>query len=189
MNGDIDSFFGDGDTDTLTGVEIADRLSEAERHLATFVLTGGEIPERFNRNIARSVLRQLAGTTELQDEGVIERFGLINQCLSGVALSVLTIKDDSEGTLVKPRKIRTQVSTKDAFRPDNGACTGTDPEIFYPIRGESSREAKEICAQCNAQDACLNHALVNNERFGIWGGTSERDRRRLKRSMVLPKKH
>lgn len=59
-------------------------------------------------------------------------------------------------------------------------CPQTDPEAFYPERGGSTREAKKICLGCEVQKECLDWALANDERFGIWGGLSERERRRLK---------
>lgn len=58
-------------------------------------------------------------------------------------------------------------------------CAQVDPELFFPEKGGSTREAKRICRRCPIRDACLEYALVNGERFGIWGGQSERERRRL----------
>lgn len=60
-------------------------------------------------------------------------------------------------------------------------CSQTDPEAFFPEKGGSTREAKKICSQCTVRSECLEYALANDERFGIWGGLSERERRRLKR--------
>ncbi|MFT5222359.1 MAG: WhiB family redox-sensing transcriptional regulator [Glaciecola sp.] len=60
-------------------------------------------------------------------------------------------------------------------------CLDADPEAFFPEKGGSTREAKRICAACPVRDECLDHALVNEERFGIWGGYSERERRRMRR--------
>lgn len=54
-------------------------------------------------------------------------------------------------------------------------------DLFFPARGESSREAKAICAECPAQEACLDHGMAANERNGIWGATTEKQRRRLRR--------
>jgi WhiB family redox-sensing transcriptional regulator len=59
-------------------------------------------------------------------------------------------------------------------------CAQTDPEAFYPEKGGSTREAKRICESCEVRAECLDFALANDERFGIWGGYSERERRRLK---------
>lgn len=60
-------------------------------------------------------------------------------------------------------------------------CAQTDPEAFFPEKGGSTREAKNICNHCEVREQCLDYALSNDERFGIWGGLSERERRRLKR--------
>ncbi len=60
-------------------------------------------------------------------------------------------------------------------------CLDADPDAFFPEKGGSTRDAKRICAACSVRDECLQYALGNDERFGIWGGMSERERRRLKR--------
>lgn len=60
-------------------------------------------------------------------------------------------------------------------------CAQTDPEAFFPEKGGSTRDAKRICNQCEVKSECLEYALKNDERFGIWGGLSERERRKLKR--------
>ncbi|MDA8291236.1 MAG: WhiB family transcriptional regulator [Actinomycetota bacterium] len=64
-------------------------------------------------------------------------------------------------------------------------CMGVDPELFFPERGSSTREAKEVCRGCVVQQDCLEFAIANGEKFGIWGGMSERERRRVRRSRVL----
>lgn len=63
---------------------------------------------------------------------------------------------------------------------ERALCAQTDPEAFFPEKGGSTREAKKICVGCEVKDECLEYALANDERFGIWGGMSERERRRLK---------
>jgi len=60
-------------------------------------------------------------------------------------------------------------------------CMGVDPDLFFPERGASTREAKAVCHGCVVQNECLGYALDNAEKFGIWGGLSERERRRLRR--------
>ena len=64
---------------------------------------------------------------------------------------------------------------------ERALCAQTDPEAFFPEKGGSTREAKRICADCPVADPCLEYALGNDERFGIWGGLSERERRRARR--------
>ena len=61
-------------------------------------------------------------------------------------------------------------------------CAQTDPEAFFPEKGGSTRDAKKICTTCEVKAQCLDYALANDERFGIWGGLSERERRRLRRA-------
>jgi len=58
-------------------------------------------------------------------------------------------------------------------------CVGVDPDLFFPVRGESTREAKAVCAGCAVRAECLEHAV--GEHFGVWGGTSERERRRIRK--------
>lgn len=60
-------------------------------------------------------------------------------------------------------------------------CAQTDPEAFFPEKGGSTRDAKKICASCEVRIHCLEYALENDERFGIWGGLSERERRKLRK--------
>ncbi|GAA4862133.1 hypothetical protein GCM10023222_12860 [Saccharopolyspora cebuensis] len=67
---------------------------------------------------------------------------------------------------------------------ERALCAQTDPEAFFPEKGGSTREAKRICAGCEVRAECLEYALAHDERFGIWGGLSERERRKLKRRAV-----
>ncbi len=66
---------------------------------------------------------------------------------------------------------------------EQALCAQTDPEAFFPEKGGSTREAKRICRACSVRDECLEYALEHDERFGIWGGLSERERRRLKKRL------
>ena len=68
---------------------------------------------------------------------------------------------------------------------ERALCAQTDPEAFFPEKGGSTREAKKICTGCEVKAECLEYALANDERFGIWGGLSERERRRIKRDAVI----
>ena len=62
---------------------------------------------------------------------------------------------------------------------DGALCAQTDPESFFPDKGESPRPAKTVCRACGVRPECLDYALHHGERFGVWGGLSERERRRL----------
>ena len=63
-------------------------------------------------------------------------------------------------------------------------CAQTDPEAFFPEQGGSTREAKKVCMDCDVRAECLEYALTNDEAHGVWGGLSERERRKLKRRVV-----
>ena len=73
----------------------------------------------------------------------------------------------------------------ESWRQD-ALCAETDPEAFFPEKGGSTREAKRVCVGCPVRMQCLEYALDNDERFGIWGGLSERERRRVKLSRREP---
>lgn len=66
-------------------------------------------------------------------------------------------------------------------------CTQTEPEIFFPDKGGSTEDAKTVCVQCRVRDQCLEYALERGERYGVWGGKSERQRRAIEkeRGIVL----
>ncbi|HEV2766798.1 MAG: WhiB family transcriptional regulator [Actinobacteria bacterium] len=61
----------------------------------------------------------------------------------------------------------------------HAACKGIDPDVFYPHEDEEAEAAKEVCGVCPVRQACLEHALVARERDGVWGGATERERRRI----------
>lgn len=67
---------------------------------------------------------------------------------------------------------------------ERALCAQTDPEAFFPEKGGSTREAKKVCIGCDVRAECLEYALAHDERFGIWGGLSERERRKLKKRAV-----
>lgn len=68
---------------------------------------------------------------------------------------------------------------------DAAACSAVDPEIFFPEKGGSTANAKRVCFSCPVRAECLDDALARNEAWGIWGGTSERERRRLKHQRAI----
>jgi WhiB family transcriptional regulator, redox-sensing transcriptional regulator len=82
-----------------------------------------------------------------------------------------------------PTPFESELMTADQWQ-DRALCAQTDPEAFFPEKGGSTREAKKICLGCEVRAECLDYALAHDERFGIWGGLSERERRRLKRGII-----
>ena len=71
---------------------------------------------------------------------------------------------------------------------EKGNCLGVDPDLFFPERGASTREAKSVCANCEVREDCLEFAITHGEKFGIWGGLSERERRRIRRQRALARR-
>ena len=72
---------------------------------------------------------------------------------------------------------------------ENSACRDTDPDLFFPVGTtgpaiEQIENAKAVCRVCDVQKTCLEYALVTNQDSGIWGGTSEEERRALRRQWV-----
>jgi WhiB family transcriptional regulator, redox-sensing transcriptional regulator len=61
------------------------------------------------------------------------------------------------------------------------ACAGVDPDLHFPEKGESTRGAKLVCSGCEVRAECLTYALERDESWGVWGGLSNLERRRLKR--------
>ena len=62
---------------------------------------------------------------------------------------------------------------------DMGACRGLDATIFYPDDDDDAVAAKAVCGECGVRSSCLEHALTLREKAGVWGGATERDRRRI----------
>lgn len=79
---------------------------------------------------------------------------------------------------MNPQPAQPDLTARPAWMLD-AACRDADPEAFFPEKGGSTLYAKRICADCPVAAQCLDLALTNGERFGIWGGLSERERRRL----------
>ena len=84
--------------------------------------------------------------------------------------------------------IGTATTDEDRSWQDNANCLGVDPDLFFPERGASTREAKEVCRACIVRGECLEYALAKGEKFGIWGGMSERERRRIRRARALARR-
>ncbi|GGV04135.1 WhiB family transcriptional regulator [Streptomyces spectabilis] len=80
--------------------------------------------------------------------------------------------------------IDTTVTEAELAWQEQALCAQTGPDFFFPDPGSSVREAKRICRLCDMRSACLAYALDNDERFGVWGGLSEKERQSLRRERV-----
>jgi WhiB family redox-sensing transcriptional regulator len=85
--------------------------------------------------------------------------------------------------------VRSSDTETDSSRwQERANCLGVDPDLFFPERGASTREAKGVCRGCEVRLECLEYALAQGEKFGIWGGLSERERRRVRRQRALERR-
>jgi WhiB family transcriptional regulator, redox-sensing transcriptional regulator len=80
------------------------------------------------------------------------------------------------------RELQILADVREMAWADQALCAEVDAELWFPEKGGSSRQAKMICRACPVRIECLNFALDRNERFGIYGGLTERERRDLKRA-------
>jgi WhiB family redox-sensing transcriptional regulator len=64
---------------------------------------------------------------------------------------------------------------------DQAACQGLEARIFYPADEFEAESAKNVCEACLVQDRCLEYALTSREHEGVWGGCTEKERRRIQR--------
>jgi WhiB family transcriptional regulator, redox-sensing transcriptional regulator len=72
---------------------------------------------------------------------------------------------------------------------EGARCTEVDPDLHFPEKGGSTREAKTVCMGCDVRMTCLEWALENDEEFGVLGGKSEKERRKIKLERVAAAKH
>jgi WhiB family transcriptional regulator, redox-sensing transcriptional regulator len=95
--------------------------------------------------------------------------------------------------LTQSRSLSLSLSLERDDWRDHSACRDTDPDLFFPVGTtgpaiEQIETAKAVCRQCDVQRECLDYALATNQDSGIWGGTSEEERRALRRQYVARRK-
>jgi WhiB family redox-sensing transcriptional regulator len=85
-------------------------------------------------------------------------------------------------------KLIEALAVDDLSWQDYANCRGADADLFFPERGASTKKAKAICAACTVRVQCLEYAITHGEKFGIWGGMSERERRRVRRERIYSRR-
>ncbi len=75
----------------------------------------------------------------------------------------------------------------------DAACRDTDPDLFFPVGTtgpaiDQIEAAKNVCFECHATEKCLQFALETNQDSGVWGGTSEEERRQMRREWIARSK-
>ena len=83
----------------------------------------------------------------------------------------MPVSDDQLIEGIKPHDLIPAPWTVDA------ACADADPSVFFPEHGRAATQAKAMCAGCAVRAECLDFALASHERFGIYGGLTEKERR------------
>jgi WhiB family redox-sensing transcriptional regulator len=76
----------------------------------------------------------------------------------------------------------------------SAACRDTEPDLFFPVGTtgpavEQIETAKRVCRACEAQEHCLDFALTTNQESGVWGGTSEEERRKLRKAWLAARRN
>jgi WhiB family redox-sensing transcriptional regulator len=168
---------------------------EVEAHLARLKTVFLKIPAEHQTNVGLLI----AGypdevAAELSEVAFDQTFAVLRQLLDLPVPEERSVGQPTErGRLRLPLRVVQALPDPDAESrqlgfmtsreglewQDDALCAQTDPEAFFPEKGGSTRDAKKVCAECQVNDDCLEYALVTNQRFGIWGGQSERERRRL----------
>jgi len=161
----------------------AERIDQVEPNsLAIFdyVLKGGDIPTSLIRKNIIMALQKISGSEELKNPEVADRFDQLNEILTGAKKEEIKIANTGfhfvagmiTGGLNDPRAL----------------CLGADNRKFFTERGASQKPAKKVCASCPIVNQCLDYSLDNREVFGVWGGKSERERRKLRKARNQAKK-
>ena len=85
------------------------------------------------------------------------------------------------GNVVDPCSREDVVPLTNQTWRQHAACKGVEPDIFYPATDDEAEVAKAVCAICPVRQPCLEYALASRERDGVWGGATEKERRRILR--------
>ncbi|GAA1116643.1 WhiB family transcriptional regulator [Citricoccus alkalitolerans] len=155
-----------------TGTSLGSLEDQATAFLADHDVDEADSPAASDTDVTATVTALHPGTvTPLVAPGETPGAGTSNVAQPSVWLGLPGLADplDVDGEL--------------AWQVD-ALCAQTDPEAFFPEKGGSTRDAKKVCSACTVRSECLEYALGNDERFGIWGGLSERERRRLRKRSV-----
>ncbi len=106
--------------------------------------------------------------------------GQVSGAIGAVSLGMPTFRTANNPFMAAPDDSRWE--GQEAWK-DLGLCNQVGQDGFYLEKGESPRDAKKVCGYCEVKPECLQYALDNGERFGVWGGMTERERRKLKKTM------
>lgn len=123
--------------------------------------------------MARAATAQQCANCSRTTPGRLTR-GLCTTCLGGTKLRGLEMANNPLAILTT----RPQLTDADHTWQDRAACARLGPDLFFPGIGEDAQPAKQVCAGCPVAGDCLQYAHTNRIRHGVWGGLSEKERRR-----------
>ncbi len=165
--------------------EKPEQLLTVEGHVANFLLFGTPVPAGVNKQAVRNVLRKFIGSDEVvSSEAITKRFTQLHRFLAAPKKETPpTATRSLSTTALAIGSSRTRSSRPlGAYRFPGAKCIGLDPELFFPGPGNQAPEARAACSVCIARVPCLEAALEDGTLAGIMGGTSERERRRIRKA-------
>lgn len=148
------------------GAQGANPAGSIEDQTTAFLAAAEEAESQTNQPLTSGTVTALSEAPSRRTESAPDRITEAPQDSVWLGIPSLIPTEQVEGEL--------------AWQVD-ALCAQTDPEAFFPEKGGSTRDAKKVCSACHVKQECLDYALANDERFGIWGGLSERERRKLKK--------
>lgn len=160
------------------------RLAAQEKLLA-YAKSITTMKGEYGPDLPGYVIEELAGSVEVARQELAE-FDAVDQselvAETGIEAEETTAPVSTQAlgqSVVGHTVALSLVDKRSSDWRERALCSQTDPEAFHPEKGGSTKAAKKVCESCDVREECLQWALDTNERFGIWGGLSERERRKL----------
>lgn len=158
--------------------------------LETFDITSDEGLEQVQRMLRRLHSLREEGTTELNGVKIKEIFKICNDSIRAYRAHTDAITHGQIIRHISSSRLTSlppigDAEVDDYDFTDYANCRGLDPDLFFPERGASIKEAQAVCQGCVVREECLEYALETKQLHGIWGGASERERRRIRRQRKL----
>jgi WhiB family redox-sensing transcriptional regulator len=116
--------------------------------------------------------RELAGELGVEPAGLTQRFLAAGYMITGESVRDFQLREMKE-------HLRSKLRTWQEPWMSEGICAQVDSDLFFPEHGMNISEARTICRGCPVRERCLEYALENREKYGVWGATTERERRKL----------
>lgn len=160
--------------------------THANIELGEFTIRSRDELSHVQRLLQRLHDLRVEGIKEINGQPILGIFAACNASIAAFSANVSAQQAREQAVPINIARIGNLPPVGDAIVDDYdytdfANCRGVDPDLFFPERGASVKEAKDVCRGCVVREDCLETALTNGEKFGIWGGMSERERRRIRR--------